>query len=641
MPSLGLVIPTFNSRRYLERHVEGILPWIDLVQEIVVVDSDSTDGSPDLLRNRLPHANLRVVRHPPGLYASWNHGISQLQTEYFTMSTTGDTISREGVEMLLRCASGGEFDVVLNKPVFVDLQDGIHRIKWPVDDMLKGLPPGGSRAFGGLEALVYAMGRPDSALLGSSASNLYRTEFFKGRPFPLGWGVSGDAGWVWQHAVEARWGVLAGEYSRFLLHPPQSGEHDRRPTENNRADRALRDSVPRWINQGFVSPQELSAIGWDRFLRSLTRYLDSKDSLDATRGGRTPWFLRSSAWRRRKARQTASLALRRAQDRALTVLAEKRSARTAVTSPAAPTDAPLASPPLTFLLFHYGGIPHYLRNALEQIRVFNPRAEICLVTEADEDLSSVAHLGICHLRTYGFPSPELEVFKRRYRHISCFKEKYERFVLERWFMTETLRRQRPERTYVMQDSDVAVFGDASKLLPLLPDCPIAMSGPNPHFTFIRDDISSFLQFILDYYADEERLAAAQRLFRERRNSDSIYNLGEMTLLFEFLEKSTSMRMFNTDTPCGYVDTNLHMPEDFDFMQLRRRPRKKVKWKIEDERLVPYFLKNGESKRAFLVHFQGPGKRVFYRFNRLDRSPSRIFTAWLNALYQTKALANLS
>jgi hypothetical protein len=115
----------------------------------------------------------------------------------------------------------------------------------------------------------------------------------------------------------------------------------------------------------------------------------------------------------------------------------------------------------------------------------------------------------------------------------------------------------------------------------------------------------------------------------------------MTLLFEFLEKSKSMQMFDTDTPHGYVDTNLHMPEGFDFMQLRRRPRKKVRWQIEQGLVVPYFLRSGQATRAFIVHFQGPGKRVFYRFNRIGRAPGRLFVGWLNALYQTKALASFS
>jgi hypothetical protein len=616
-----------------------LLPWIDLVQEIVLVDSHSTDGSADFLRERLPHPNLRIEQHPPGLYASWNHGISCLRTDYFIMSTTGDTISREGVLALLDCAERSPCDIVLSKPVFVDLEGGVHQIRWPVDEMIDGMGPGESKTFSGLEALTYAIGRPDSALLGSSASNLYRTEFFQNRLFPLDWGVAGDAGWVWQHAAEARWGALTGGYSQFLLHPPQSDEKDRRPTANHRADRALRDAVPRWLAEGYVSTPELAAMGWERLLRCLSRYLDLKAELDAARGQRSaPWFLRASSWKKRRARRTAFAALQRARDRALATLQDGHAASPGATTNVAATDAARS---LTFLLFHYGGIPRYLQNALEHIRVFNPRAEICLTTEGTIDLRPLSHLGILHQRIEDFPSPELELFKSRYRHISCFKEKYERFVLERWFVTETMRHQRPDRTYIMQDSDVAVFGDASKLLPLLPDCSIAMSGPNPHFTFIRGSIDEFLQFILDYYADEERLAAAQQLFEERRNSDNIYNLGEMTLLFEFLEKSKFMQMFDTDTPMGYVDTNLHMAEDFDFMQLRRRPRKKVRWQIEGGHLVPYFLKNGQIKRAFLVHFQGPGKRVFYRFNSLDRRPRRVFVGWLNLLYQHKAIASWS
>ena len=296
---------------------------------------------------------------------------------------------------------------------------------------------------------------------------------------------------------------------------------------------------------------------------------------------------------------------------------------------------------LTFLFFHYGKLPQYLHNAIEQVRVFNPEAEILLITEDAEEVTALGPFNIVHRRTAEFGSPELDLFRQTYRHISCFKEKYERFVLERWFMTETIRRQRPERTYIMQDSDVAVFGDASKLLPILPDCPIVMSGPNPHFTFIRGSIDEFLRFILNYYADEERLMVAKKLFEERRNSANIYTLGEMTLLFEFLEKSKSMQMFDTSTLHGYVDTNLHMPEGFDFMQLRRRPRKKVRWQIEEGRVIPYFLRNGQATRVFIIHFQGPGKRVFYRFNRIGRTPGRLFVGWLNALYQTKALASFS
>lgn len=297
--------------------------------------------------------------------------------------------------------------------------------------------------------------------------------------------------------------------------------------------------------------------------------------------------------------------------------------------------------PVTFLFYHYGRIPKYLRHAVEHVRIFNPDAEILLVTESIGDVSSLEVFGIHHQEMSDFSSPALETFRRTYRHISCFKEKFERFVLERWFVTETIRRQRPERLYIMQDSDVAVFGDARSLLPGLPDCPIALSSNNPHFTFVRGDISGFLDFILEFYGDGERLAESLRRHEESRNAAQIYNLGEMTFLYEFMQHSREMQVYPTDAAAGYVDVNVHVPEGFEHMQLRRRPRKKVFWRNEDGRVIPFFRKDGELKRAFLVHFQGPGKRVFFRFNGPSRAAHPLRLAALNALFRHRFLANLT
>lgn len=296
---------------------------------------------------------------------------------------------------------------------------------------------------------------------------------------------------------------------------------------------------------------------------------------------------------------------------------------------------------LTFLFYHYGKIPRYLRNAIEHVRIFNSDAEIMLITDGIEDVSLLTPFGVRHQEMSEFPSPELDTFCRTYRHISCFKERYERFVLERWFVTETIRRQRPDRIYIMQDSDVAVFGDASELLALLPDCPIALSSNNPHFTFVRGDISGFLNFILGFYADPARLADSSRRHADAENAEQIYNLGEMQFLHEFMQASPDMQRFPTNTPAGYVDVNLHIPEGFEFMQLRRRPRKKVYWRHEDGKIIPYFLKDGQLSRAFLVHFQGPGKRVFFRFNGSKLSTNPIRLAALNAIFQKQRLANLT
>jgi hypothetical protein len=296
---------------------------------------------------------------------------------------------------------------------------------------------------------------------------------------------------------------------------------------------------------------------------------------------------------------------------------------------------------LTFLFYHYGSIPRYLRHAIEHVRIFNPDSEILLVTESGVQDAAIARLSVRQLGMAQFASPKLSQLRATYRHISCFKEKFERFVLERWFVTELIRAERPERTYVMQDSDVAVFGDAGRLVPLLPDSPICLASMNPHFTFIRSSIDHFLDYMLGFYADERRIAESLARHHANRNSSQIFNQGEMQFLFDYLKESKLMQFYQTDTPSGFVDCNIHIPQGFDFMQLKRRPRKKVFWNLEDGKLVPHFLRQGQQVRALVIHFQGPGKRVFFRFNRAHQTPGKITIRAMNILFQNGFIARLS
>lgn len=295
---------------------------------------------------------------------------------------------------------------------------------------------------------------------------------------------------------------------------------------------------------------------------------------------------------------------------------------------------------ITYIFFHYGKIPQYLKHAIEHVRIFNPNSEIMLVTDGINNVKSLRQFRVNHHDISEFPSDELERFKQSYQHISCFNERYERFVLERWFVTETIRRKASDRNYIMIDSDVAVFGDASKIVPFLPDCPIALSGNNPHFTFVRGSISSFLRFILDFYSDKDRLAASKERHETQKKSSQIYNLGEMTFLYEFMLQSRDMQKYSTDTPYGYVDVNIHIPEAFQYLQLRRRPRKKVYWMVEKKHLIPYFKKGNKHIRAFILHFQGPGKRIFFNFNDKGILPIRIKCFILNLIYRRELSANL-
>lgn len=319
MLPLGVVIPTKNSMPYLPRHMAGLRPWLDLVAEVVVVDSFSTDGTVEYLRAELAHPRVRFVSHPPGLYASWNHGIAQVAAPLTYLATAGDTITRAGLETLVQAATDLTCDVVVSKPDFV-APDGsaIPDIPWPVDDIVATLGITAPRRLHKLEALVFAAVHLTGALTGSCASCVFRTATLRRLPFPTEFGTVGDGAWGVRHATEVTWGIVPGRFSTFLMHPPSATEEDRQSyPHSRRMDEVLREGVARWLREGSLTRDELDRIHWDDLERTVTEHLAAKSQYDRQRRAHWPWLLNPAAWLARTRRQQSQAALRALKQAAL------------------------------------------------------------------------------------------------------------------------------------------------------------------------------------------------------------------------------------------------------------------------------------------------------------------------------------
>jgi glycosyltransferase involved in cell wall biosynthesis len=304
---------------YLRGHLEAMRPWQDLAQEIIVVDSFSTDGSVDFIKSTLTHPRVRYLTHPPGLYQSWNHAISEISQPYVYLATTGDTITRAGLEQLVATAESLAADVVISKPNFVT-RDGqpAGDISWPIDDIIAALHVTAPRKLAKLEAVVFAVAHPAAALLGSSASNLYRTETMRRLPFPTDFGTAGDGAWGLLHAPEVAWAVLPGKFSTFLIHPTNASADEKRSWQQaRRADLVLGDAMEAWLRNGVITDEEIRAIGWTEMLAALRLYLDAKVAFDQNRRDSVPWLVNPGAWRNRMTRTAASRRLNELKLRAL------------------------------------------------------------------------------------------------------------------------------------------------------------------------------------------------------------------------------------------------------------------------------------------------------------------------------------
>jgi hypothetical protein len=221
-------MPTYNCAPMMERHLEAMCLWADLADEIIVVDSRSTDGTLDIIRGRLRHPNLRIILRDRGLYESWNEGIAATTGDWIYVSTAGDTIERAQLLKLMRAGAEAEADVIISPCRFVD-EDGQ---EMPGADsrnpeILRGarggallLAPPGVRDY-------IALGANVRGLLGSYASDLFRGDFLRARPLPVEYATHGDSAWALRHAHEMRLCVVAEIGSTFCCHRKERVESKR------------------------------------------------------------------------------------------------------------------------------------------------------------------------------------------------------------------------------------------------------------------------------------------------------------------------------------------------------------------------------------------------------------------------------
>jgi hypothetical protein len=136
------------------------------------------------------------------------------------------------------------------------------------------------------------------AVLGSSASNLYRTDALRRYPFPTRFGHCGDTGWGLAHAFDLRFAAMPAVVSEFLLHPSGGAMPE---SESRRILDLLFPLAESVVDGQADRGPSLGAVREAlRKLFQARRSLDiAKDTYDRERKGAVPWILRPQAWRAR------------------------------------------------------------------------------------------------------------------------------------------------------------------------------------------------------------------------------------------------------------------------------------------------------------------------------------------------------
>ncbi len=316
----------------LPAHIASMRSWLDLADEIIVVDSHSTDGTQEYLRENLRDHPAQIHTHPRGLYQSWNSAIQRATGRWLYIATVGDPITRDLLEHLLDTAESLQSDVLLGNPAFIDESDQpLPDFYWAPNEIADTLAAQGPVTFSGPAALFYAAKHLyTSALLGSCASNLYRTTHLQRFPFCTDFGMAGDAAWGIRHSLETSFASTRHPGSFFRVHRKS---YETCACECETLEPRLHELVRETCSRQPASAL-LDQLKIPEMITHLTASIQLGRSLKVRRKqSRGPWYVHPALWRERSTLRSHRQTLDNIVNRSTTLIRESHTHRSPALTP--------------------------------------------------------------------------------------------------------------------------------------------------------------------------------------------------------------------------------------------------------------------------------------------------------------------
>lgn len=245
---ITVIVPTWNERERIEKHISNLSEWIPYVNEVIVVDSNSTDGTLEYIQAHLKHPNLRIEIRPRGLYAAWNHGVRLAQSKYINFATVGDRMSKETVFSLYENAEKFHSEIIISIPRFYDESGALLEKNGPAQRYINHFNISDPHVIPPQRCMAWNLLYFPRTLIGSSASNLYRAEILRRMPFREDVGHVGDSVFAVRQAAISRWLVLPDGDSDFICHgKPDKASTNSRAKSFRDAKNVLENSEPDMI----------------------------------------------------------------------------------------------------------------------------------------------------------------------------------------------------------------------------------------------------------------------------------------------------------------------------------------------------------------------------------------------------------
>lgn len=108
-----VIIPTFNSSRYLEECLKSVCDQTYRNLEIIIIDDGSSDGTQDICRN-FANSDSRIkliLQDHRGVSAARNNGIKSASGQYITFLDSDDYLCETAIDTLVNCLKKNNSDL--------------------------------------------------------------------------------------------------------------------------------------------------------------------------------------------------------------------------------------------------------------------------------------------------------------------------------------------------------------------------------------------------------------------------------------------------------------------------------------------------------------------------------------------------
>jgi hypothetical protein len=246
-----------------------------MVEQIIAIDSNSTDGTFEMLQERLSVFKAQVISTSPGLYKAWNLGVSKATQPYVYFSTIGDILKQDALNRMCQLIQSEEFDVLISPPRIVnELGEAIDK-RWPIHDLRDLLSDNREMVPTSDELLVLSTLYIPESIIGSSASNLYRRDILKKSPFPEDVGMIGDVIWALNNLFSLKVCICGSIFATFCF----DGDRNVSWEKTYRIVNSISSHISDLINKN-IWPKNINTLAIERNIKKQAKILENISKLD-------------------------------------------------------------------------------------------------------------------------------------------------------------------------------------------------------------------------------------------------------------------------------------------------------------------------------------------------------------------------